>query len=147
MIVRDRSGAGDASVCDNTIIRRTTARSGVGEKSGQREIASPRIKLGLSGGGPGFFLAPTASITPLACDVHLMSTHPTAAIRRRDPHSRRNVSMLYWAAVFFIIALIAGLFGFGGIAGGASTIAQILFVVFVVLFLISLVFGRRGRSV
>ena len=27
--------------------------------------------------------------------------------------------MLYWAAVFFIIALIAAVLGFGGIAAGA----------------------------
>lgn len=54
--------------------------------------------------------------------------------------------MLYWALLFFIIALIAGVFGFGGIAAGASSIAQILFVVFLVLFVISLIMGRRTRS-
>jgi uncharacterized membrane protein YtjA (UPF0391 family) len=54
--------------------------------------------------------------------------------------------MLYWAAVFFVIALIAAIFGFGGIAAGASSIAQVLFFVFVVLFIISLVVSliRRG---
>lgn len=35
--------------------------------------------------------------------------------------------MLYWAAVFFIIAIVAGVLGFGGIAGAASSVAQILF--------------------
>ena len=35
--------------------------------------------------------------------------------------------MLYYAAVFFIIAIIAGLMGFGGIAAGASSIAQSCF--------------------
>jgi uncharacterized membrane protein YtjA (UPF0391 family) len=54
-------------------------------------------------------------------------------------------NMLYWAAVFFVIALIAALFGFSGIAGGAASIAQILFFVFIVLFVLSLIFGRRGR--
>lgn len=55
--------------------------------------------------------------------------------------------MLYWAAVFFIIALIAGLLNFGGIAGAASGIAQILFFVFLVLFILSLVAGLfRRRS-
>jgi uncharacterized membrane protein YtjA (UPF0391 family) len=55
--------------------------------------------------------------------------------------------MLYYALVFFVIALIAALFGFGGIAAGAAGIAKILFTIFVVLFLVSLVFGiaRRGR--
>jgi uncharacterized membrane protein YtjA (UPF0391 family) len=55
--------------------------------------------------------------------------------------------MLYWAAVFFIIAIIAAVFGFGNVAAGASSIAMILFWVFLVLFLLSLVFGlvRRPR--
>lgn len=55
--------------------------------------------------------------------------------------------MLYWAGVFFVIAIIAAVFGFGGIAAGAVSIAKILFFIFVVLFLLSLVFGisRRGR--
>ncbi len=54
--------------------------------------------------------------------------------------------MLYYAVVFFIIAIVAGLFGFGGIAAGASSIAQVLFFIFIVLFLVSLIAGliRRG---
>ena len=54
--------------------------------------------------------------------------------------------MLYYAAVFLVIALVAALFGFGGIAAGAVGIAKILFFVFVVLFVVSLVMGlaRRG---
>jgi uncharacterized membrane protein YtjA (UPF0391 family) len=51
--------------------------------------------------------------------------------------------MLYWAAVFLIIAIIAGVFGFGGIAAGSASIAQILFFVFLVLFVLSLLMGRR----
>lgn len=54
--------------------------------------------------------------------------------------------MLYWALVFFIIAIIAGIFGFGGIAAGATTIAFWLFWLFVIVFVISLIVGlvRRG---
>jgi uncharacterized membrane protein YtjA (UPF0391 family) len=54
--------------------------------------------------------------------------------------------MLYYAAVFLVIALIAALFGFTGIAAGAVGIAKVLFFVFVVLFAVSLVAGllRRG---
>jgi uncharacterized membrane protein YtjA (UPF0391 family) len=54
--------------------------------------------------------------------------------------------MLYYAALFFVIALVAALFGFGGIAAGAVEIAQILFFIFLVLFVVSLVAGlmRRG---
>lgn len=55
--------------------------------------------------------------------------------------------MLYWALVFFILALIAAVFGFGGIAAGAASIAKILFYGFVVVFVISLVMGLlRGRT-
>jgi uncharacterized membrane protein YtjA (UPF0391 family) len=53
--------------------------------------------------------------------------------------------MLYWALVFFIIALIAAAFGFGGIAGSAVGIAKILFFVFLVLFIISLIAGGIRR--
>src|SRR6266446_8488109 len=54
-------------------------------------------------------------------------------------------NMLYWALVFFIIAIIAAFFGFGGIATTAASIAQILFFVFLVIFLIALVMGVAGR--
>ena len=54
--------------------------------------------------------------------------------------------MLYWAAVFFVIALIAAAMGYGGIAADATGIAKILFFVFVILFVLSLVAGMfRGR--
>jgi uncharacterized membrane protein YtjA (UPF0391 family) len=49
--------------------------------------------------------------------------------------------MLRWAAIFFIIAIVAAVFGFGGIAEGAATIAQVLFFVFIVLFVIVIAFG------
>ena len=55
--------------------------------------------------------------------------------------------MLYYAAVFFIIALLAGLFGFGVIASAAAGVAKILFWIFIILFVISLIFGgvnQRG---
>jgi len=56
--------------------------------------------------------------------------------------------MLYWALVFFIVALVAAVFGFGGIAVASAGIAKILFFLFVVLFVISLIMGlaRRGGS-
>jgi uncharacterized membrane protein YtjA (UPF0391 family) len=59
----------------------------------------------------------------------------------------KEINMLYYAALFFVIALIAALFGFGGIAAGAVEIAKILFFIFLVLFVVSLVAGlmRRGR--
>ena len=57
--------------------------------------------------------------------------------------------MLYWALVFFIVAIIAGVFGFTGIFLAAAGIAQILFFVFIVLLLVSLLAGglRRGPPI
>jgi uncharacterized membrane protein YtjA (UPF0391 family) len=54
--------------------------------------------------------------------------------------------MLYWALVFFVVAIIAALFGFAGISTGAASIAKVLFFLFLILFLVSLVMGlgRRG---
>ena len=51
-------------------------------------------------------------------------------------------SMLHYAVVFLVIALIAALFGFGGLAAGAAGIAKILFVVFVILAIATFLFGR-----
>ncbi len=48
-------------------------------------------------------------------------------------------SMLYWAVIFFIVALIAGVFGFGGVAAASAGIAQILFYIFLVGFVVSIV--------
>jgi len=47
--------------------------------------------------------------------------------------------MLYWALMFFVVALVAAVLGFGGISIAAAGIAKILFFVFLVLFLVSLV--------
>ena len=55
----------------------------------------------------------------------------------------RRIVMLYYAAIFLIIAIIAAILGFGGIAGAAAGIAKVLFVVFLALFVVSLIFGRR----
>jgi len=55
--------------------------------------------------------------------------------------------MLYWAIVFFIISVFAGLLGFGGIAVATAQIAQVLFFLFIVLFvlaLVSVLLTRRG---
>jgi uncharacterized membrane protein YtjA (UPF0391 family) len=52
--------------------------------------------------------------------------------------------MLYWAFVFLIIGLIAGLFGFTGIAGASIGIAKFLAGLFLVVFLILLVVGMSA---
>ena len=56
-----------------------------------------------------------------------------------------GTSMLYWAVVFLIIALVAAVFGFGGIASAAVGIAKFLFFLFVVVFIVLLVMGLLGR--
>jgi len=53
--------------------------------------------------------------------------------------------MLYWALVFFLVAVLAAIFGFGGITALALGISKILFFVFLALFVISLVLGLKGR--
>jgi uncharacterized membrane protein YtjA (UPF0391 family) len=54
--------------------------------------------------------------------------------------------MLYWALMFLVIALVAGIFGFGGIASTATGMAQILFVIALVLFVVSLLTGFVRRN-
>ncbi len=53
--------------------------------------------------------------------------------------------MLYWAAVFFIIAIIAAVLGFTGIALAAAAIARILFFIFLVFFVVALIGGLLRR--
>jgi uncharacterized membrane protein YtjA (UPF0391 family) len=58
---------------------------------------------------------------------------------------RSSSTMLYWALIFLVVGLIAGVLGFSGIAGAATNIAWILFVVGLILALIFAVAGRRPR--
>ncbi len=51
--------------------------------------------------------------------------------------------MLYYALVFLVISIIAGILGFGVVAGDEAWIARVLFLVFLVLFFVSLIRGRR----
>ncbi len=55
---------------------------------------------------------------------------------------RKGVTMLNWAATFFIIAIVAALLGFTSIAGSAIEIAKILFFIFLVLSILIFIFGR-----
>ena len=51
----------------------------------------------------------------------------------------RGVVMLRWAAIFFVIAIVAAILGFSGIAAGAAEIAKILFFVFLLVFVVTLI--------
>jgi len=54
--------------------------------------------------------------------------------------------MLYYALVFLVIAIVAGILGFGGISFAAAGISKILFFVFLIAFFaagISALVSRR----
>jgi uncharacterized membrane protein YtjA (UPF0391 family) len=55
-------------------------------------------------------------------------------------------SLLHYAVVFLIVALVAAFFGFGGVAGTAVEGARMLMWVAIVLFVISLVAGIFRRT-
>jgi uncharacterized membrane protein YtjA (UPF0391 family) len=55
--------------------------------------------------------------------------------------------MLKWAAVFLLIAIVAGIFGFTGVEEASASIAKVLFGIFMVLFLGAVVIGLAiGRG-
>jgi uncharacterized membrane protein YtjA (UPF0391 family) len=64
-------------------------------------------------------------------------------INPTDLNLKKDASVLRYALIFLVIALIAEALGLGGVAGESAWIAHVLFVVFLVLFIVSLVFRRR----
>ena len=68
----------------------------------------------------------------------------TAAVL--DTSDFKEMTMLYWALVFLVVAIIAGALGFGGIAGTSAGIAQILFVVVLAFLVIALLAGFFRRA-
>jgi uncharacterized membrane protein YtjA (UPF0391 family) len=58
----------------------------------------------------------------------------------------RSITMLHYAVVFFVIAIIAAILGFGNIAAGAAGIAKILFYVFLVLAVLSILSGMFRKK-
>ena len=57
----------------------------------------------------------------------------------------QEIVMVYWAAVFLVIGLVAMLLGAGGVAGLSMNIAWILFVVGIVMAIVFFVLGRRPK--
>jgi uncharacterized membrane protein YtjA (UPF0391 family) len=49
--------------------------------------------------------------------------------------------LLKWAAIFFVIAIVAAAFGFTGVAEGATEVAKILFYIFLACFIVALIAG------
>jgi uncharacterized membrane protein YtjA (UPF0391 family) len=60
---------------------------------------------------------------------------------------RPEAAMLYYALVFLVLAIIAGIFGFGGIMLASAGIAKILFIVFLVGLVISALWGFTKRPI
>ncbi len=54
--------------------------------------------------------------------------------------------MLYYALVFLLIAIVAGVLGFGVIAFAAAGIAKILFFLFLIMFIVSLLMHMTGGT-
>ena len=70
----------------------------------------------------------------------LLGTKPATQVFDRGVRRRyhnKEVAVLYYAVVFFIVALIAALFGFGGIAAGAAGIAKVLFIIFLIVSIVT----------
>ena len=66
--------------------------------------------------------------------------------KRKSKNWNGGKIMLYWAVVFFVVALVAAVFGFGGIALAAAGIAKILFFLFLVLFVVTLASHLTRRT-
>lgn len=45
--------------------------------------------------------------------------------------------LLYFALLFLVLAIVAGVFGFSGIARQSAGIARILFFIFVIIFIVT----------
>ncbi len=54
--------------------------------------------------------------------------------------------MLYYALVFLLIAIVAGVLGFGGVAVISAGIAKLLFFIFLVIFAVTLIIGFARRA-
>jgi uncharacterized membrane protein YtjA (UPF0391 family) len=54
--------------------------------------------------------------------------------------------MLYYAVIFLILAIIAGILGFGHVMAASAGIAKVLFFVFLVALLFSAIGGYRHRK-
>ena len=94
----------------------------------------------------------------LASKRLLLATLEAKLESYRNPVSRRTFcprshvkeremgNLLYWAVIFLIVALVAGVLGFGGVAGTAAQGASLLFWIAIILFVVALVAGlvRRG---
>mgnify|MGYP001569765755 CR=1 FL=1 len=59
--------------------------------------------------------------------------------------NRKGYTLLGWAIIFLVIAVVAALLGFGAVAGVSLTIGKWLAIIFIILFVVSAVahYARR----
>jgi uncharacterized membrane protein YtjA (UPF0391 family) len=55
-------------------------------------------------------------------------------------------SLLHWAVIFLIVAIVAAFFGFGGVSGTAMGGAQMLFYAAIALLIVGAVVGLIRRA-
>ena len=63
--------------------------------------------------------------------------------KKRSPWRAKEEIVLYYALVFLVVGLIAGVLGATGVAAVASQIAWLLFVIGIILLLVHIISGRR----
>jgi uncharacterized membrane protein YtjA (UPF0391 family) len=56
------------------------------------------------------------------------------------------MSLLGWALIFLVVALIAAALGFGGVASASAGIAKVLFFIFLVVFVVLLIMNFMGTA-
>lgn len=54
--------------------------------------------------------------------------------------------MIRYAAVFFVIAIVAAFFGYGGVASGAADMGKLFFIGFIVLAVLTALVSLFRRS-
>ena len=77
--------------------------------------------------------------------VHRWHRQAGRTIRGPPRIVRESVlKVLHYAAIFFLVAVIAAVFGVGGVASGAGEVAKILFFIFLIVAAVMLVLGLIG---
>ena len=74
----------------------------------------------------------------------LVGINESSRVGSPDLSDTEDSTMLRWALIFFVVALLAAVLGFTGIAIAAAGVAKILFYIFVILFVLSLL-GHVAR--
>jgi len=112
-----------------------------GERRGPEASASPsgkRVRTGKL----------SATVTPPSEVVRMKSTRmPTSMDALLLRPAQEELTVLYYALMFLVVALIAGALGMFGVAGIATQLAWVLFVIGIILLVVSFVTGNRPRSV